>query len=287
MSGVGRFLEGLEDAVLSRKTLPALEDTSGTQGVRRSFGMGNMRDTGVLLNPDYRHYGLVHCGLDAFVISLPSPGDPMLSASMRLAATPASAPDSDNPHLASAGVESPEDGIFAVMAALKEWGLSRALGLMETLPPSAYDPVLSPAGAAAWALVTMYAQRGEDSAQALAANQELERLALKGPQYPEFSLVLASLLLRQAKGLSTEPPTTRQRLSHARELCYQALRSGPPLYSQSVRLLTESTYLINGLGKRFGASLTEQQSAEELAWLAQGLSIRTSPYQPFTVLRMR
>jgi hypothetical protein len=291
--GVSRFLEGFNGAALLRKPLRNIEDLSGSHGARRSFAMcetrdtRDTRDTHVMLNLDNRHYGLVHCGPDAFLVSLPSPGDPMLSDSVRLTATPASAPDSDNPYAASAGVESPEDGIFAVMDTLREWGLSRALRVLESLPPCSYDPELSPAGAAAWALVTMCAQPAGDSEDIRTTNSKLEQLALKAPRYPDFSIVLAALVLRNAKGLTVETSTPRQRLNHARELCYQAFRQGPPLYTQTVHLLIETTYVIQGLGKSFGASKTEQQSASDLVWLTQGLSFRTNPYHPFTVLKMR
>lgn len=280
-------MQGLDGAILSRKPLRAIEALTGSQGTRQSFAMCETRDTRVLLNPDYRHYGFVHCGSESFLVSLPSPGDPMLPDSLRIIATPASAPDPDVPSSASAGVESPEDGIFSVMDTFRQWGLSSALRVLKTLPSSAYDPAASPAGAAAWALVTMCAQPAGDSEDIRAVNRKLEELALEGPRYPDFSIILAALVLRNAKGLSVDTATPRQRLNHARELCYQAFRQGPPLYSQTVHLLIETTYLIQGLGKSFGANAAEQQNADDLVWLTQDLSFRTNPYQPFTVLGIR
>jgi hypothetical protein len=280
-------MQKLDGAILSRKPLRAIEALTGSQGARQSFALCETRDTRVLLNPDYRHYGFVHCGSESFLVALPSPGDPMLPDSLRIIATPASASGPDVSSSASAGVESPEDGIFSVMDTFREWGLSSALRVLETLPPSVYDPAVSPAGAAAWALVTMCAQPAGDSEDIRAVNRKLEELALEGPRYPEFSTILAALLIRNAKGLRVQTPTPRQRLNRARELCYQAFRQGPPLYSQTVHLLNETTYLIQGLGKSFGVNAAEQQSADDLVWLTQGLSLRTNPYQPFAVLDMR
>jgi len=179
-------------------------------------------------------------------------------------------------------------GIASVLAFLTQGDLSRARRLIRESLRFLMAKVENPYAAAAGGYVLIYS-KDEDVADDHWP-QWIRNLAAWFPSLPDSQILLATLCFQRRRlveraglgGLSDN----RARISFARDLLWQAMRGGLPIYALGMRLLVENLEILRDEQRRLGNDVDEYTDprVEEALTRVRALSRCMTTAQPMTVL---